>query len=87
LLSFPKKKGQFQEKKHKNIQKVKKIKNPNKKKLEKLQKNVKKHEKKKTGVKRERSGNEAGAKRQARKPWKTVKKTLKSSNPLRSRES
>ena len=51
--------------------------------LEKLQKTFKKHEKKKAGVKRERSGSEAAGK----KTMENREKTLKSSNPLRSRES
>ena len=67
-----KKTRQFQEKKWKHLKsqkkksKIQKI----KKKLEKQQKTLKNTRKRK----REWSGSEAGAKRQARKPWKTVKK-------------
>ena len=69
------KNGTIPGKKHKNIKKSKKYSKIQKiKKTGKTAKNVKKHEKKKAGAKWERSGSEAGAKRQARKPWKTVKK-------------
>ena len=87
---LPKKTGQFQEKKHKNIKKSKKIfKNPkNKKKLEKLQKTLKTREKEsgsEAGAKRERRRERSGRQENHGKAWKNVEIIESASFPLRSR--